>query len=86
MGYGVDMSELSNIFGGGAEHAHEQAALEKILPAPAPIAGEGERGKAKVDGVAIPSIGLPGEAIVYEPFRLKGPEDDASRDDEGDDS
>ena len=70
------MSEMSNIFGGGAEHAHDQAALEKILPAPAPIAGDGSDGKAEVDGVDIPTIGLPGEAVVYQPFRLKDPAGD----------
>jgi hypothetical protein len=62
------MSELANIFGGGAEHAHEQQAREKILPAPAPIAGDGEAGEAKVEGVTIPPIGLPGESMEYEPF------------------
>lgn len=72
------MSELSNIFGGGAEHAHEQAALEKILPAPSPIAGDGQLGEAKVDGVDIPFIGLPGEAVVYEAFRLKNPDEEDS--------
>jgi len=62
------MSELANIFGGGAEHAHEQQAREKILPAPAPIAGDGLAGDAHVEGVEIPPIGLPGQAMEYEPF------------------
>lgn len=71
------MSELSNIFGGGAEHAHEQQAREKILPAPAPISGDGLGGEAKVEGVSIPPIGLPGEAMNYEPFAADQPADDA---------
>jgi hypothetical protein len=70
------MSELANIFGGGAEHAHEQQAREKILPAPAPISADAADDKAKVPGVDIPAIGLPGEAVVYEPFKLEEPEDD----------
>ncbi len=73
MAYGVDMSEMASIFGGGAEHAHEQAAAEKILPAPAPISTGSEDGEAKEQPFTIPTIGLPGEAIVYEPFRLKDP-------------
>ena len=68
------MSELSNIFGGGAEQAHVQQAREKILPAPAPISTDAADDKAKVPGVDIPAIGLPGEAVVYEPF--KSQEDD----------
>jgi len=75
LAYGEDMSELSNIFGGGAEHAHEQQAREKILPAPAPISSDAADDKAKVQGVSIPPIGLPGEAVVYEPFRLKEPDE-----------
>jgi len=70
------MSELSNIFGGGAEHAHEQQAREKILPAPAPVSTDAADDQHKVPGVEIPPIGLPGEAVVYEPFRLKDPADD----------
>jgi len=62
------MSELSNIFGGGAEHAHEQAALEKILPVPAPISADADEDRGKIEGVSIPEIGLPGAGIVYEPF------------------
>jgi len=76
MGYGGNMSELDAIFGGGAEHAHKQAELEKLLPAPAPIATGAEEGRDKVDGVSIPPIGLPGDAITYEPFRLKDPSGD----------
>ena len=72
------MSELSNIFGGGAEHAHEQAAREKVLPAPAPVSADAADGTNKVPGVSIPPIGLPGEAIAYEPFKLKNPEDEDS--------
>jgi hypothetical protein len=70
------MSELDAIFGGGADHAHEQQAAEKILPAPAPIATKASDDAANDHGVTIPPIGLPGEAIVYEPFRLKEPEGD----------
>jgi hypothetical protein len=68
------MSELASIFGGGAEHAHKQSELEKILPAPAPIAGDGLGGEAQVEGVVIPPIGLPGANTEYEPFG----EDDAA--------
>ena len=75
--YGGGMSELSNIFGGGAEHAHEQAAAEKILPAPAPISTGSDDGDAKEQAFTIPAIGLPGEAVVYEPFRLKDPAEEA---------
>jgi hypothetical protein len=70
------MSELSNIFGGGAEHAHEQAEMEKVLPAPAPIAASATDDVVKDKGVSFPPIGLPGQAIVYEPFKLKDPAED----------
>ena len=69
------MSELASIFGGGAEHAHKQAELEKILPAPSPIAGDGAGGEAAVAGVTIPHIGLPGEAVEYAPFEPAPRED-----------
>jgi hypothetical protein len=73
--YREGMSELDAIFGGGAEHAHKQSQLEKILPAPAPISADPHDATGKVEGVDIPTIGLPGEAIVYEPFRLRKPDD-----------
>ena len=70
------MSELSNIFGGGAEHAHEQSRLEKVLPVPVPISADDADRDGDDLGVTIPSVGLPGAAIVYEPFRVKGPDED----------
>ena len=76
MAYGDGMSELSNIFGGGAEHAHEQAAMEKILPAPAPVSSDASDDHAKDHGVSFPSVGLPGEAVTFEPFHLKDPAED----------
>ena len=74
--YGGGMSELSNIFGGGAEHAHDQAALEKVLPAPAPISTGAADDDDKDRPFTFPAIGLPGEAITYEPFRAKDGSDD----------
>ena len=71
------MSELDAIFGGGADHAHTQAESEKILPAPAPIATDAGDDRATDHGITIPPIGLPGEAIAYEPFRLKNPDDES---------
>jgi len=70
------MSELDAIFGGGADHAHEQQASEKILPAPAPVVAAVPDGWVKDHGVVIPPIGLPGAAIMPEPFRMKRPDAD----------
>lgn len=70
------MSELGAIFGGGADHAHQQQASERILPAPAPVATGAPDKDRKHHGVFIPPIGLPGAAIVPEPFRLKRPDDE----------
>jgi hypothetical protein len=70
------MSELGAIFGGGADHAYQQQASERILPAPAPVVADVPDGDRKDHGLVIPPIGLPGAAIVPEPFRLKRPEDE----------
>jgi len=71
------MSEMASIFGGGAEHAHEQAALEKILPAPAPISAGSDDEDKKEQPFTFPAIGLPGENVVYKPFGEEDPSEDA---------
>jgi len=63
------MSELGAIFGGGAEHAHNQLESEKILPAPAPIAGAPLRDDEGLD-IVIPPLDA-GSGVLPDPPRVK---------------